>query len=65
VGVDIVLEPLKTLMSYLRKPHAQDLQVLVVGGDVTKLPFRNGVFDIVTSFGVVEHFRSELDVIQS
>jgi ubiquinone/menaquinone biosynthesis C-methylase UbiE len=63
VGVDIVLEPLKTLMSYLRKPHAQDLQVLLVGGDVTKLPFRNGVFDIVTSFGVVEHFRSELDVI--
>jgi ubiquinone/menaquinone biosynthesis C-methylase UbiE len=64
VGVDIVLEPLKTLMSYLRKtPHAQGLRVLVVSGDVTKLPFRNRVFDVVTSFGVIEHFRNESEVI--
>jgi SAM-dependent methyltransferase len=64
VGVDIVLEPLKTLMSYLRKnPHAQSLRVLVVGGDVTKLPFRDGVFDAITSFGVIEHFRKGSEVI--
>jgi len=60
VGVDIVLEPLKTLRNYLSKdPH---VHIFVCGGDVTKLPFRDGVFDVVTSFGVVEHFRSELEV---
>jgi predicted SAM-dependent methyltransferase len=34
-----------------------------VGGDVTKLPFRNRVFDVVTSFGVIEHFRKGSEVI--
>jgi ubiquinone/menaquinone biosynthesis C-methylase UbiE len=34
-----------------------------VGGDVTKLPFRDRVFDVVTSFGVIEHFRNESEVI--
>ena len=64
VGVDIVLEPLKALMNYLSKdPHAQSLQIFVCGGDVTKLPFRNSVFDVITSFGVVEHFRNTSEII--
>jgi SAM-dependent methyltransferase len=63
VGVDIVLEPLRALMNYLSKDLHESLQIFVVGGDVTKLPFCNGVFDVVTSFGVVEHFRSDSEVI--
>ena len=34
-----------------------------MGGDVTRLPFRGSSFDVVTSFGVVEHFRNESEVI--
>jgi ubiquinone/menaquinone biosynthesis C-methylase UbiE len=64
VGIDIVLGPLKTLMSYLsQKSSVPGLQVLVVGGDVTKLPFHNSIFDVITSFGVIEHFRNESEVI--
>jgi len=63
VGVDIVLEPLKTLMNYLRKdPRAGSLQIFVTCSDVTKMPFRNGTFDAVTSFGVIEHFRNNSEV---
>jgi ubiquinone/menaquinone biosynthesis C-methylase UbiE len=64
VGVDIVLEPLKVLKNYLsRDPRAWSSQIFVVGGDVTKLPFRDGVFDAITSFGVIEHFRKGSEVI--
>lgn len=66
VGVDIVLEPLKVLMSYLNKNvYTPSLQVFVCAGDVTKLPFRNGVFDVVTSFGVIEHFRNDFEVVMA
>jgi len=63
IGIDLVKEPLKTLNNYL-KTHS-NLRVFAVVGDVTKLPFREEVFDIVTSFGVIEHFRSEREVIES
>jgi len=64
IGIDIVLEPLKALINYLSKnPRARSLQVFVCGGDVTKLPFRDGIFDVITSFGVVEHFRKDSEVI--
>ena len=63
IGVDIVLEPLKALINYLSKDsHAQSLQIFVCGGDVTKLPFRDSIFDVITSFGVVEHFRKDSEV---
>lgn len=62
VGIDIVIEPLKALKSYLRvtqhKTH-------IIASDVTNVPFREGVFDIVTSFGVIEHFRHESEVVGS
>lgn len=61
VGVDIVSYPLETLMNYLRL--IQDFRIFVCCGDVTKLPFRDHVFDVITSFGVVEHFRNEYEVI--
>ena len=63
VSVDIVLEPLKTLMNYLRKdPRARSLQIFVTCSNVTKMPFRNDTFDAVTSLGVIEHFRNNLEV---
>lgn len=66
VGVDIVLGPLKVLMNYLGKDaYTQSLQIFVCGGDVTKLPFRDGVFDVITSFGVVEHFRNDFEVVMA
>jgi ubiquinone/menaquinone biosynthesis C-methylase UbiE len=64
VGIDIVLNPLETLMDYLSKnPHALNLKILLVNADVAKLPLRDGIFDVITSFGVIEHFRNESDVI--
>ena len=63
IGVDIVLEPLKIFNELHKKnPHAESLQIFVVCGDVTKIPFRNGTFDVVTSFGVIEHFRNNSEV---
>ena len=50
IGVDFVLKPLKVLMNYLSRDHrTQSLQIFVCGGDVTKLPFRDSVFDVITS----------------
>ncbi|RLG16007.1 hypothetical protein DRN63_04715 [Nanoarchaeota archaeon] len=64
IGVDFVLKPLKVLMNYLSRDHrTQSLQIFVCGGDVTKLPFRDSIFDVITSFGVVEHFRKYSEVI--
>ena len=62
VGVDIVLEPLKSLENYI-KGAGLSSRIFTVVCDVTKLPFRDGIFDAVTSFGVVEHFRSTSEVI--
>ena len=62
-GTDIVLEPLRTLMNYLSKESCANLQIFVIGGDVTRLPFQNDIFDVITSFGVVEYFRNELEVL--
>jgi ubiquinone/menaquinone biosynthesis C-methylase UbiE len=63
VGIDIVLEPLKVLTNYLSEdPRAE---VFVVNGDVARLPFRDGVFDAVTSFGVVEHFRNDSELLMA
>ena len=63
VGLDFVLEPLKALMNHLSKSSSAGFAVFVVGGDVTRLPFRGSSFDVVTSFRVVEHFRNESEVI--
>ncbi len=59
IGVDIVLEPLKLLNLYL-KTNKKDTQVSAC--DVTRIPFIDCVFEAVTSFGVIEHFRSESEV---
>jgi len=63
VGTDIVLEPLKALMNYLSEESCTSSQIFVVGSDVTRLPFRSDIFDVITSFGVVEHFRNESEVL--
>ena len=62
VGIDIVVEPsLKILKEYLKA--RPELPILVVAGDVTKLPFRSNVFDVIISFGVVEHFRKADEIL--
>ena len=59
VGIDIVLEPLKQLNLYL-KTSKNNTQLS--GGDVTHIPFSDCTFDVISSFGVVEHFRLESQV---
>jgi len=56
VGVDIVKEPLRQLQTYLRK-HTS-LNTCAIASDVTRLPFHAESFDLVLSFGVIEHFRN-------
>jgi len=60
VGIDMIMEPLKKLQLHLKvAPNKTD----VVAGDVRKLPFREHVFDVGTSLGVVEHFEEESDAL--
>lgn len=50
VGLDFAQKALKTLKT--RQPH-----LALCGGDVSKLPFSDGTFDLYYSGGVVEHFE--------
>lgn len=54
VGLDFAQKALKTLKK--RQPH-----LALCGGDVSKLPFADGTFDLYYSGGVVEHFEGGAD----
>lgn len=35
-----------------------------LASDVTYIPFKDDIFDVVTSFGVIEHFRKKSEILQ-
>jgi ubiquinone/menaquinone biosynthesis C-methylase UbiE len=61
VNLDIIVEPLKQLNSYLKCSGLNNTITCVIG-DIRQLPFRESVFDVYTSFGVIEHLRKWEDV---
>src|SRR5687767_5604928 len=50
VGLDFAQNALKKL--HLRQPN-----LMVTGGNVSQMPFPDGIFDLYYSGGVVEHFE--------
>jgi len=63
VGIDIVKEHLTELNFYLKESPSH--KTFAIAGDITKLPFHEGIFDAVTSFGVIEHFRRTSEVVEA
>ncbi|HEX8616722.1 MAG TPA: class I SAM-dependent methyltransferase [Thermoanaerobaculia bacterium] len=49
-GVDYVADALRTSVRHRSAPS------VVTCGDINRLPFADGTFEAITSFGVVEHF---------
>jgi len=41
----------------LRKIRENDKAVLLIKADIRKLPIKNNTFDLIFSFGVIEHFK--------
>ncbi len=41
----------------LRKIKENDRTVLLIKADIRKLPIKNNTFDLIFSFGVIEHFK--------
>jgi len=62
IGVDIVPEIVKKAAAYAKKKR---LPASFIIGDVCNLPFRDNSIDGYISLGVVEHFRSIMDVIKA
>ncbi len=53
IGVDVQ----KKVILYAKEHYGQP-NVYFLVADATKLPFRNGVFDVIVSFETVEHLRN-------
>jgi ubiquinone/menaquinone biosynthesis C-methylase UbiE len=47
----------------LKKIREKDKRIMLVKGDIRNLPIKNETFDLVFSFGVVEHFRKPQQLI--
>lgn len=62
IGIDIVPGIIKVAANYARDAGFQSSFIV---GDVSKLPFRDNSFDGYISLGVIEHFRSITDVIET
>jgi len=52
VGIDVKLEPLQAARRVLR---AHGIKAYVVAADLARLPFRDGVFDLVFSYSAIQH----------
>jgi len=57
VGVDIVRQAVRRSHSYARQ-HRHPPQYTIA--DVTALPFRHDVFNLILSLGVIEHFHRKM-----
>jgi SAM-dependent methyltransferase len=59
-GIDITPSPLLKAVDYARKLQ-QPYPFLE--GDLRNIPYRTGTFDVIVSFGVIEHFKDSLDAV--
>lgn len=62
VGIDYSMNALKLAKFYLREEKINNY--LLVCGDITKMPFRDNVFDLLYGGGVIEHFKDTLEVVK-
>lgn len=58
-GIDIL--PEKYTKSFLDKFN---VKAIIKKADVRKIPFKDNTFDVVYSFGLIEHFENHNDVIE-
>jgi len=62
IGIDIVPDAVQLASDFSIR---QSFQLRFIVGDVTMLPFRNSCLDGYLSFGVIEHFRSIVEVLSA
>ena len=55
VGIDVVKETLRKAQTWHSNENAS-FKGSFISGDIRSLPFRSACFDLVLSFGVIEHF---------
>ncbi len=59
-GIDLSLASLETAREYCQN---NNLKLSFLLGDVRKIPFKDNYFDIVVSYGVIEHFVNSKDAV--
>ncbi len=60
IGIDLSFSSLKIAWEYCQKNSFDSLFVLA---DIRKIPIRDNYFDLVVSYGVVEHFVNSVDAV--
>ncbi|MDD2482688.1 MAG: class I SAM-dependent methyltransferase [Candidatus Shapirobacteria bacterium] len=56
VGVDLAPKAIITAKNYAKKNNLKNCEF--IEGDIRKLPIKDNYFDIIFSFGVIEHFHN-------
>ncbi|MEK7572842.1 MAG: methyltransferase domain-containing protein [Patescibacteria group bacterium] len=62
VGIDYSMGALRLAKFYLEEGGLENY--LLVCGDITKMPFKQGVFDLLYGGGVIEHFKDTVPVVK-
>lgn len=62
VGIDFSLSALRLAKFYLDEEKLENY--LLVCGDITKMPFKDNVFDVLYGGGVIEHFKDTGGVVK-
>lgn len=62
VGIDYSLGATKLAQAYLKEEKIDNY--LLVCGDITKMPFKDNVFDLLYGGGVIEHFKDTKSVVK-
>jgi len=62
VGIDYSLNALRLAKFYLKQEGINNY--FLVCGDITKMPFKNNVFDLLYGGGVIEHFKDTAGVVK-
>ncbi|OGQ67282.1 MAG: hypothetical protein A3F88_03830 [Deltaproteobacteria bacterium RIFCSPLOWO2_12_FULL_42_16] len=55
IGLDISLDSIRSALKGIKELSDEDSHIYFINGDAEKIPFNNGVFDTVWSFGVLHH----------
>lgn len=62
VGIDYSMNALRLAKFYLNEEKINNY--LLVCGDITKMPFKDNVFDLIYGGGVIEHFKDTVGVVK-